>query len=164
MDEEQEKAVQKQFERLQKVKEANSAEERAKIKKELANLLIEKRVSWMEEHLDEMLAKPEYKDLPPQEQAYHIVYIEHMEIDPKDSKIIDVPPNRVEIISRNFCPYLEACQRLELDTRDICKTVGEPSIQEMIKLIHPDLVFGRSYNKFIRPHESFCYEFIELKE
>ena len=68
----------------------------------------------------------------------------------------------IKVECRNFCPYLEACQRLEIDTRFICKEVGEPSIKSFFNAINPKLNFSRDYEK-IRPYADYCLEFLELK-
>lgn len=127
----------------------------------LADFITQRRVRWIEKHLPEMLIK--YKSLSPEEQSYKIIFFEHMGINPRHSKIVRVSPTKIMIESRNFCPYLEACQRLGLDTRLVCKKIGEPSIQAMCEAIHPNLRFSRNYQN-IRPHSSFCEEYIELIE
>lgn len=149
----EQKAVEEKLEQLQKVKEGILSPQ------ELVDLITQRRVSWIREHLDEMLAK--YDGLSPEEQVYRIVFFDHMKINPEHVKMVRVSPRKIKIESHNFCPYLEACRHLDLDTRHVCQNIGEPSIQRMIEIINPNLKFSRNYIK-IRPHnEIFCEEYIE---
>ncbi|KKR29188.1 MAG: hypothetical protein UT59_C0011G0012 [candidate division CPR2 bacterium GW2011_GWD1_39_7] len=85
-----------------------------------------------------------------------------MKIIPEHSVVEKISDNKMGIKSYNFCPYLEACQILGLDTRIICKELGEPSCQLFVKAIHPSLRFSRTYYDKLRPNCSYCEEFIEL--
>jgi transposase len=120
----------------------------------------ERRVTWIQEHLDEMLAK--YDGLSPEKQAYRIVFFDHMRINPEHSKMVRVFPRKIKIESYNFCPYLEASKQLGLETKFVCKEIGEPSIQEIIGRVNPNLRFSRNYQN-IRPYNgAFCEEYVEL--
>jgi len=149
----EEKAIQEKLEQFKKVKSNILSF------KDLEEMIVEKRMKWLKDHLPEMLEK--YKKLPP-EKAYRIIYLDYMKIDPKCLKV-KIFPDKVRIDSYNFCPYLEACKRLglELDTKFICKEVLEASVQKMVKIIHPRLNFKRNYQN-IRPHCDFCEEYIEF--
>ena len=127
---------------------------------ELADLITDRRMGWILEHRGEMLAK--YDGLSPEEQAYRIVCFDHMGIKPEHNEMIRISPGKIRFNSYNFCPYLEACKQLDLDTRFVCKEIGEPSIQRMIQVIHPKLRFSRNYAN-IRPHNTaFCEEYMEI--
>jgi hypothetical protein len=63
----------------------------------------------------------------------------------------------------NPCPTLEACNKLGLDTREVCKKAYEKPVQEFLKQINPRLRFGRNYES-IRPHAACCEEIIELED
>jgi hypothetical protein len=148
------KAIQEKLEQLNKVKEGTLTPQ------ELADLITQRRVTWIQEHLDEMLAK--YDGLSPEEQAYRIVFFDHMRINPEHSKMVRVSPRKIKIESYNFCPYLEASRELDLETRFVCKDIGEPSIQRMMEVINPNLRFSRNYAN-IRPYNgAFCEEYVEL--
>lgn len=126
----------------------------------LADIITERRVNWIRAHLGKMLKK--YEGLSPEEQAYHIVFLEHMRINPKHSNVVRVSPGRIRIESYNFCPYLESCCHLNLDTRFVCRAIGEQPFQRMIEIINPNLRFSRNYDN-IRPYNcDFCEEYIEL--
>lgn len=105
-----------------------------------------------------------YKDLPLEEQAWHIIYFDHMKIDPKYSKMTRISSRKIRIDSYNFCPYLEAVKKLKLDTKVICKKVGEPSIQKMCEIIHPKLKFSRNYHNIRPDNKKYCEEYIEIKK
>ncbi len=150
---EQQKAIIEKLEQLKKVKEGRMNSD------ELAKIITKRRINWIENNLERMLIK--YKGLSPEETAYRIIFFDHMKINPKDSEMIRISPTKILIKSYNFCPYLEACNQLHLDTKFICKEIGEPSINEIAKRIHPDLVFSRDYSK-IRPDNDSCEEYLEL--
>jgi tRNA(adenine34) deaminase len=87
-----------------------------------------------------------------------------MKIEPSHSKMTRISSKKIRIDSYNFYPYLEATKKLKLDTKIICKKVGEPSIQKMCEMIHPKLKFSRNYDN-IRPHnKKYCEEYIEIKK
>jgi len=149
----EQKAIQEKLELLTKLKDG------ALSIQELTDIITKKRVTWMTEHRDVVLAK--YQGLPLEEIAWRAVCFDYMNISPPDSRIIRVSDKKIRLDSHNFCPYLEACQQLGLDTRYICKEVGESSIQKMIEIIDPRLKFSRNYTN-LRPHSDFCEEYFEL--
>lgn len=150
----EQRAIQEKVKQLSRIKEGTLSA------RELADLITRRRIDWIRVHLEDMLDK--YGGLSPEEQAYRIIFFEHMGINPTHSRMQRVSPSKIRIESYNFCPYLEACLQLGLDTREICREVGEPSIQAMARIIHPDLVFSRDYTP-IRPYCDYCEEFFELK-
>ncbi len=94
--------------------------------------------------------------------AYRIIFLDHMKINPEHSLVKRVSPKKIRIDSYNFCPYLEACVQLGLETKFVCKQINEQSIQKMVEMIHPNLKFSRNYSN-IRPfNKHFCEEYIEL--
>ncbi len=150
----EQKAIEEKLGQLRKVKEGNLSPQG------LANLITQRRVGWIQEFLDETLTK--YKRLNPEEQAYRIIFLDHMKINPEHSKVVRVSPTKIRVESYNFCPYLQACSQLGFDTRIICKEIGESSIQAMMNFINPNLKFSRNYED-IRPYnKDFCEEYIEL--
>ena len=150
----EQKAVEEKIEQLKKVKEGFLTSQ------ELASLITQRRVSWFEENKEFILSK--YKRLSDEEKAYNIIFLEHMRINPEHSKMTRIDDGKIRIESYNFCPYLEACKKLNLDTRFVCREIGEPSIQQMCDLVNPNLKFSRNYQS-IRPHNcNFCEEYFEL--
>lgn len=149
----EQKAINEKIGRLRKVKEGIWTP------KYLADLIARRRVNWISRNLDRMLEK--YDGLGLDEIAYRALLFDHMRVNPKHSKMIRVSPTKIETQASNFCPYLEACGQLELDTRSVCKEIGELSIQEFCRVISPNLKFGRNYDN-IRPYTDFCEEYFEL--
>lgn len=114
---------------------------------------------WCDENLATLLEK--YEGLTPEEQAFYIIYFDHMNLNSEDIKVNRLTPYKIRIESHNFCPYLEACRMLELDTREVCQETGEQLFQALASRVHPRLKFSRNYDN-IRPNNTFCEEFIEL--
>ena len=66
--------------------------------------------------------------------------------------------------STNFCPTLEACWRLGLDTRVVCRTATERSVEALIRRLDDRLRFSRNYETGMRPYAEYCEEEIWLAE
>ncbi len=96
------------------------------------------------------------------EQAYRLL-LRRLGIGEAEAPVVQSGPARLVFHSRNFCPTLEACQLLNLDTRRICRLYNEGATQELIRQVDPRLVFGRNYRK-LRPYAEYCEEWIELRE
>jgi len=145
----------------EKVKLLREVKEGVLLTEELARKIKQGRVSWFQEN--KVRIYQQYKGLSDIEIAYRVIFLDHMQIDPKYSKVDWVSKTKLRIKSYNFCPYLEACKILGMDTGYVCKVIGEPSIQAVMSLINPKLKFSRNYGH-IRPEYSYCEEFIELRE
>jgi tRNA(Arg) A34 adenosine deaminase TadA len=120
--------------------------------------LYNKRLSWFKEN-EHSIKNQKGTDL---EKAYHLL---RMKI---NIKIVDIPvvsktDSEIVFRSKNFCPLLEACKILDLDTKLICKKVFEQPTDALVKLINPKLAFTRNYNS-IRPYKAFCEESIKLQK
>jgi hypothetical protein len=63
--------------------------------------------------------------------------------------------------SQNFCPTLEACKILGLDTRFVCRHLNEDATNRLVQQIDPRLRFSRNYEK-LRPYVAYCEEMICL--
>jgi hypothetical protein len=82
-----------------------------------------------------------------------------------------VPPSTVQIVaetekeivwrSSNWCPYLEACREMGMDTRLFCRVGHERCMDSFIKLVNRKLQFSRNYEQ-LRPYCDFCEERIVL--
>lgn len=118
--------------------------------------LLEKRLCWYEQNKDRLnLTGSDVR------KAYTLVLLEYMHIIPNDIEIIHEDTKKITWVSYNSCPVLEACIRLGVDTRKVCKEGWEKSVQAMIEKINPNLKFSRNYAK-LRPHGQYCEESIEL--
>ena len=123
---------------------------------DIEHKLIEKRINWFYENLAS-IEKLKGNDL---QKAYHLLLLKIV-IDEKDAPIVYRSEKRVVFHSRNYCPALEACQVLGLDTRKICKAIFEKPTDTLIKHINPKLTFSRNYER-IRPYTGYCEEMITL--
>lgn len=83
-------------------------------------------------------------------------------ISEREAPIVHREPTRLVFHSKNFCPTLEACIILGLDTRTVCRLSNEGSTAELIRQIDPRLRFSRNYDN-LRPYAAFCEERIEYR-
>ncbi len=96
------------------------------------------------------------------DQAYQL-FLDKLGIKSDQAPIVDRQRNRLVIHSKNFCPTLEACQILGLDTRRICKQLTEEPTQALLQQLNPKLKFKRNYNA-LRPYKPYCEEMIIFDE
>ena len=125
----------------------------------LEQCVIEKRKDWAIKHLGEFKGTQQ-----PVWDGYQLFYEIYLGLSiPEDGEIVKQSENK--IISRwwNPCPTLDACIKLGLDTREICKKAYHKPVQELLIQIHPNLRFVRNY-ECIRPHAPYCEEIIYLEE
>lgn len=124
--------------------------------KKLSEDLTSKRKKWVEKNrkkIDKLIGKP--LDI-----AYKI-FLEKLSITEDEAPINERSENELVIHSKNFCPVLEACKILKLDTRAICKSLNEIPTDLFLKEVNPKLSFSRNYDK-LRPHSEYCEEMISL--
>lgn len=126
--------------------------------RELARRLSEKRVRWFQ---TECLSS-EKAGANPLDRAYD-VFLRKLEITPEEAPIVRRDSDRLVIHSTNFCPTLEACRILELDTRFVCRLLTEEPTTELLRQVHPRLRFTRNYDR-LRPNCEYCEETIILDD
>jgi tRNA(adenine34) deaminase len=80
-----------------------------------------------------------------------------------EAPVMEKSAEKILFHSKNFCPTLEACKILDLDTRIICKNIYEKSTDALLKRLDENLKFERNYDK-IRPFCEYCEEMIYLKD
>lgn len=125
----------------------------------LGECAIEKRAAWLQANL----AGVQQKDDPVME-GYKWFYEKYLGVSvPKDGEIVEHTARRIVMRWWNPCPTLEACRKLGLDTREVCKRAYEKPVQEFLKHIDPRLRFERNYEQ-IRPRAADCEEIIVLEE
>lgn len=125
----------------------------------LEKYVIEKRLSWLDKNLNKL-----EKTRNPIDDAYRIFYEVYLGISaPKDGEIVEKTDKKLVTRWWNYCPVLEVCKKLSLDTREICKKAYHKPVQIFLSKINPKLKFDRNYY-CIRPHTSYCEEIITLKE
>ena len=94
--------------------------------------------------------------------AYHVL-LGRLQTDESECPVVYKDARKIVFHSANFCPTLEACRILQLDTRHVCRLYSERSTDRLVKAIHPKLKFTRNYEK-LRPYCRYCEEIIELEE
>ena len=119
--------------------------------------LIDKREKWYEQNKKFLELKG--SDV---EKAYRLILIK-IGINPNEAPIVEKTKKRIVFHSQNFCPTLEACKILGLNTKNVCKEVFEKPTDQLVKKINLKLKFSRNYSK-IRPFTDYCEESIELFE
>jgi len=142
------KKLLKEFLELQKNAEWKSIEEK----------LLKKRIKWFEDNKNEILKRLKGTNI---EKAYQLILMK-IGINKNEAPIIEESKKKIVFHSKNFCPALEACKILGLNTREICKEIFEKPTEELIKRINPKLRFTRNH-KHIRPYTTYCEEIIEME-
>ncbi len=97
-------------------------------------------------------------------QAYEMLLIRCMELERAEVPVIYEDDRHIVWRSFNFCPTLEACLRLGLDTRQVCRETNEASIQNLVRRLDPRLRVSRNYAGGIRPNAPYCEETLEVVE
>ena len=143
----QKKAIGEKLKQLRQIKDGTLSPE------ELAKMITQRRLEWLEANRHFLGSHLLLKD------AYKFLIYYHMKVE--DGILMRMNGDNVlRIECTNVCPYLEASKILGLDTRFVCKEIGEPSLRAFFQQINPRFHFSRDYN-CIRPHSSYCLEFLE---
>ena len=142
----QEKAVEDKKKQLQKIIDGTLSP------KELASMITDRRLNWLEENRHLLNGKCTL------EEAYRLMIYYHMKVE--DGISISRNGSLLKIKCMNFCPYLEASRILGLDTRFVCREIGEPSLKAFFNAINSRFHFGRDYSQ-IRPYSDYCLEVLE---
>ena len=125
----------------------------------LERCVIEKRLSWLDDNLDQM-----EKTGNSIEKAYRIFYEIYLGISaPKDGEVVEKTDKKLVTRWWNYCPALQVCEKLGLDTRVVCKKAYHNSTQIFLSKIDSKLKFARNYD-CIRPYSPYCEEIITLEE
>ncbi len=93
------------------------------------------------------------------QRAYRLLLMK-LGIGETEAPIVRRSKGTVVFHSRNFCPTLEACRILGLDTRRVCRLYNEGATNQLVRQVDPRLRFGRNY-ELIRPYSGYCEERIE---
>ena len=150
----------------------NAQEREALIQREMARLRdadeaalcalnedsIRRRTAWFTENSDRFARLSD----DPVRAAYTLL-LARFGITSEEAPVIFGDETRIVFHSQNFCPTLEACKRLGLDTRYVCKRLNEDATNRLIQLIDPRLRFSRNY-EYLRPYSPFCEEMIWLAD
>lgn len=111
----------------------------------LCNLIVDNREKWLQNNWEKM----DVKGIEV-ERAYNIFLLKYLNLDPNEVPIVKKTKKKIVYRSYNFCPVLEACRTLNLDTKRICRLVYEEPAQRFLTGLNPKLRFKRNYEK-IRP-------------
>lgn len=125
----------------------------------LAEELSKKRLRWFSENCQSFKKSTGKKAI---DIAYQ-VFLKKLDITEDQASIVQRDERTLVLHSRNFCPTLEACKILGLDTRFVCRHLTEKPTSELIRQIHPKLRFTRNYDK-LRPYFNYCEEMILLSD
>ena len=115
-----------------------------------------RRTAWFRENRDSFT----FLSDDPLDSAYRLL-LARFRIPPEEAPIVSRTEHSITFHSQNFCPTLEACKRLGLDTRHVCKRINEDATNRLIRQIDPRLRFSRNYEK-LRPYAPYCEEIITL--
>jgi tRNA(adenine34) deaminase len=116
-----------------------------------------RRQAWWEETRESLeLSGP----LP--RQAYTMFLLRHLGLDPAEAPVVYENERTIVWRSFNFCSTLEACLRLGLDTRQVCREGTEASVQRLIARLDARLTFSRNYEAGLRPYAPYCEERIDV--
>jgi tRNA(Arg) A34 adenosine deaminase TadA len=102
------------------------------------------------------------KSNDPLQMGYQLL-LAKLGIQEEDAPIVLEDSERLVFHSKNFCPTLEACRILRLDTRKICRLTNEGAMDALLKRMDARLSFRRNYRK-LRPYEAYCEEIIAYND
>jgi len=124
---------------------------------ELGRALLERRVAWFDENADALRGTLRGTAV---DRAYQLILMK-IGIDEEEAPIVERSDVRIVFHSMNFCPALEACEILGLDTREVCREHTERATEALIRRIDDRLRFERNYER-LRPRAPYCEETISL--
>ena len=121
----------------------------------IAAQITQKRLAWLAQNQPVPAAQA---PLSPR-RAYQILFFDCIGLSPEHLPVVQETDQQITWLSKNPCPTLEACIRLGLDTRLVCRWINEKSTQAFLWYLDPQLRFVRSYEE-IRPYAPHCRESI----
>lgn len=125
---------------------------------DMGQALLKKRIAWFKKNEDLIGKELRGTDV---EKAYQLLLMK-LGIDRNEAPIVEKSDNRIVFHSMNFCPALEACRILGLDTAEVCRKHTEKATEGLIRMVNPNLDFSRNYGR-LRPSSAFCEEIIALR-
>jgi hypothetical protein len=90
-----------------------------------------------------------------------LFYLDFLNIQKKDCKIIEITKNKLITRCKNKCPILELSQNLNIDTKKSCRQISEGPCKYFLKKLDKNIYFKRNYNH-IRPYKEDCEEVITI--
>ncbi len=116
-----------------------------------------RRVAWFTQHRAEFALPLD----DPLEAGYRLLLL-RFGITPEEAPVVSHNERAITFHSQNFCPTLETCRLLNLDTRHVCRCINEDSTNALLRQLDPRLRFSRNYEK-LRPNAPYCEETISLE-
>lgn len=111
-----------------------------------------KRLAWLEDRAERLRSARVTPRL-----LFETLFFEYMGLSRADLPVISESEEQITWSSVNSCPTLEACRRIGLDTRTVCKGAYERSTQAFLSWFDPRFRFIRNYGE-IRPWSNHCRE------
>lgn len=142
--------VRKEIERLRNADDC--------ILEELNEDSIRRRTDWYHENKSRF----SFISGDPLHSGYRLL-LERFRIAPDEAPIVKETEKGFVFHSMNFCPTLEACRILGLDTRYVCRKMNENSTDVLLKQLDKRLCFSRNYDK-LRPYSEYCEEMIGISD
>jgi hypothetical protein len=125
----------------------------------LERCVVEKRLAWLDKNRWRF-----QRTGNPLLDGYKAFYEVYLGVSvPEQGEIVAVTASSLVTRWWNPCPTLEACRKLGLDTREICKKVYHEPVQVFLAQIDPRLRFARNYAA-LRPYVPYCEEIITLED
>ena len=118
----------------------------------LSNTQIQELKKWFAENV----AKRDLNE-PPLLAAYRMLFEDMLGCSISEIDIVEQSEERIVHHYKLPCPILDACLKLDLDTRKICKALFHEALNELMQLVDPRLRFDRDYEK-LRPYVPYCLE------
>lgn len=100
---------------------------------------------------------------PPLLAAYRMMFEDLLGRNLSEIDIVEQSEERIVHHYTLPCSMLDACLKLGLDTRKICKALHSEAANTLMQLVDPRLRFNRDYKK-IRPYTDSCVEIFWLEE
>jgi hypothetical protein len=123
----------------------------------LERCVTEKRQAWLDANLARLV-----RTTDPLLDGYRFFYETYLGVSAlADGEIVEQDERRMLMRWWNPCPTLAACQKLGLDTRQVCRLAYHRPVQAFLSRIDPRLRFDRNYAA-LRPYAPYCEEVIRL--
>jgi len=97
----------------------------------------------------------------PLEKAYRVL-LRKLRIQEDQAPVVRRDQSTLVFRSRNFCPTLEVCKILGMDTRRVCRLSNESSTDALVRQVDGRLAFTRNYEK-IRLYSEYCEESVSYR-
>jgi hypothetical protein len=144
-------------------------EQRNRIKS-VEKTITAKRMEWFDENKDKLDFYLKLKDATDLQKALALLF-GYMHVNPKDISVIPIYIEEqalftVNIYSRNFCPYLDAFKRMDINpvsSAKLCELALESPCQALIDKVNPNIRFHRNYRS-VRPISECCSEGLVIRD